>query len=166
MRHRRLMACRFKLFAAFIILSVISSGCVSLRIEKANIGSALPGTVSELKESRSTLGDALKICGAPDEILDMDGQIALIYEKGFYTGAQLSFGIPVSESVGPDLNLSGYGRLWRYDRLTLFFSPDWVLRQSVFVKGSKDPYFQSLFKDGEIEEEPIKEESKPYILEP
>jgi hypothetical protein len=164
------MACRSKLILIFIILPVIASGCLSLRVEKANIGSAVPGTVSGLKENQSTLEDALKICGAPGEIIDMEGKIALIYEKGFYTGAQLSLGFPVGKLVGPDINVAGYGRLWKYDRLALFFSPDWVLTRSVYVKGSEDPYLKSLFKDKEPEEEtekePFKEESPPYRWEP
>jgi len=164
------MECRFKLILVLIILSAILSGCLSLRIEKANIGSALPGTPSGLKHNQSTLDDVLRICGAPDEIMDMEGQIALIYEQGFYTGAQLSLGIPVGESVGPDVSLSGYGRLWRYDRLALFFSPDWVLMKSVYEKGSKEPYFRSLFKNGEPENrrgrDPIAGEFAPHHLEP
>lgn len=172
MRHRLLMECRFKLILFLIILSAMLSGCLSLRIEKANIGNTLPGTPAGLKYHQSTLDDALRIFGAPDEILDLEGQIALIYEQGFYTGAQLSLGIPVSESVGPDVSLSGYGRLWRYDRLALFFSPDWVLMKSICEKGSKEPYFRSLFKDKdeELEEEQISEDipphRPPYRLEP
>lgn len=160
------MACRFKIIPVLLVLTVMLSGCLSLRIERANIGSSLPEAVSGLKEGRSSLDDALKICGAPDEVLDLDGEIALIYEKGLYTGANLSLGIPVSESYGPDLNISGYGRLWKYDRLALFFSPDWVLRHSIHVKGSQEPYFGSLFREGGAEKAQAKGESKPDNIKP
>jgi len=126
------------------------SGCVSLRIEKANIGNSVPAP-PQLLVNQSTLQDALKLYGAPENIIDMEGRVALIYENGFYTGAQVSLGFPVGESAGPDLSLSGYGRLWKYDRLTLIFSPNWVLISSIYVKGSRDPFFRSLFKDKEIE---------------
>ncbi|MEN6466140.1 MAG: hypothetical protein ABFD62_13240 [Syntrophaceae bacterium] len=162
------MACRFKFIPVVVILSLFASGCLSLRVEKASIGNAAPGP-SQLKENRSTLQDALKLYGAPGDIIEMEGRIALIYEKGFYTGTQLSLGIPVFESVGPDLNLSGYGRLWRYDRLALFFSPDWVLMRSVYVKGSQDPFLQSLFRDKEpenVEKGPEKQGNIQRPLEP
>jgi hypothetical protein len=160
------MACRFKIILVLLVLSAILSGCLSLRIEKAAVGNALPGTLAGLKENKSTLDDALKICGAPDEILDLKGEIALIYEKGLYTGANLGLGIPISESTGPDINLSGYGRLWKYDRLALFFSPDWVLMHSVYVKGSEDPYFESLFKDDATEKAKLKGNSKTDNIKP
>jgi len=44
------------------------------------------------------------------------------------------------------LNLSSYGRLWRYDSLALFFSPDWVLIRSVYVKGSDEPFLKTLYR--------------------
>jgi hypothetical protein len=144
------MACRFRFLILLVIFPVITSGCVSLRVEKAGIGNGLPAQVSGVKEKQSTLADALKICGAPDQIIDLEGEVALVYEKGFYKGVQLSLGVPVSQSTsGAGVNLSGYGTLWKYDRLALFFSPDWILLQSVYVKGSKDPFFRALFKDKE-----------------
>jgi len=146
------MACRFKFILVLILLSAFASGCLSLRIERANIGNAMPGLDSQLKENHSTLTDALNAFGAPGEIIDMEGNIVLVYEKGFYKGVNLSLGIPLGEYSGPNPNVSGYGRLWKYDRLELFFSPDWLLMRSVYVKGSEDPFFKSLFMDKEPEQ--------------
>ena len=105
---------------------------------------------------QSTLQDALRAYGAPADIIDLEGRIVLVYEKGFYKGAQLSLGVPLSQSSEAGLNLSGYGRLWKYDRLALFFSPDWVLMDKVYVRGSEDPFFRSLFRD----KEPGKDQAK------
>jgi hypothetical protein len=141
------MECRFKFILFLLMAAAVASGCLSLRIEKADVGSARPGPSAQLKENSSSLGEALLAYGAPDEVIDMEGRIVLVYERCSYTGVQLSLGIPVSESIGPDVNMAGYGRLWKYDRLALFFSPNWVLTKSVFVKGSEDPFFKSLFED-------------------
>ena len=154
------MACRFKFILVLIFLSVFASGCLSLRIEKASIGNAVPGQGSQLPdrlpdqliEKHSTLTDALNAFGAPGEIINLEGNIVLVYEKGFYKGINLSLGIPLGEYSGPNPNLSGYGRLWKYDRLELFFSSDWLLIRSVYVKGSEDPFFKSLFRDKEPEQ--------------
>jgi hypothetical protein len=142
------MACLFRTILVFLIAPIIVSGCISLRIDKLNIGNAVPGPVEQLKENQSTLQDALKVCGAPFEVIDLEGRIVLVYEKEFYKGADLSFGIPVTGSLtGAGPNLGGYGSLWKYDRLALFFSPDWVLRSKVYAKGSEDPFFKTLFRD-------------------
>lgn len=145
------MACRFKFILFLLLAAAAASGCLSLRIEKANVGNAMPAPAAQLKENSSTLGEALLAYGAPDEVIDMEGRIVLVYERCSYTGVQLSLGIPVSESFGPDVNMAGYGRLWKYDRLALVFSPNWVLTNRVFVKGSEDPYFKSLFEAGNPE---------------
>lgn len=161
------MACRFKFIVVLVCLPAIASGCLSLRIEKAVLDT-MPGSADELKVNISTLQDALIVCGAPADVIDVEGRTVLIYERGFYTGTQLSLGIPVSKYAGPDLNVSGYGRLWRYDRLALFFSPDWILTRRDYVKGSEDPFLSTLFRDGQSEREQIKErEERPGVgLEP
>ena len=41
--------------------------------------------------------------------------------------------------------MSGYGTLVRYDRLWLLFTPDRILRQMMFEKGSSHPYLKTLF---------------------
>jgi len=141
------MACPFKFVLVFII-PVIASGCITLRMEKFNIGNAVPASI-ELKENQSTLLDALTFCGAPREIVDLEGGTVLVYQKDFYKAAELGLGLPFSfQSLsGVGVNLSGYGGLWKYDRLVLFFSPDWVLMSKVYVKGSEEPFFKTLFRD-------------------
>ena len=99
---RHLMACPSKfgrLLFFLLFVTLITSGCVSLRVDMINKGAEVPPPAPELKEGRTTLTEVLAHYGAPTDILDMQGKFALVYKRTFYRGGQISFGIPLSEVI-------------------------------------------------------------------
>jgi len=144
------MACRsnFMRYApCLLLLACILSGCVSLRFDRISQGADVPAQRSELKEGKATLTEVLNHYGAPTDIVDMNGNFALLYKKSFYQGGQLSLGIPL-----PDLNFqSGFkieaaGNLLRHDLLALFFTPEGLLTGTMYEKGASQPFWGSFWK--------------------
>jgi len=146
------MACHSKRSAfsaalALAFLLAVMTGCVTLRVIKVNDGKDMSQTAAEFTAGKATLDDILAKYGAPTDIVDLQGRTALIYERSYYRGNQLSIGIPFSEISGVNANLTGYGNLLRYDSLVFFVNPDGTVSHSVFDKGSSSSYWSSLFSD-------------------
>ncbi|MEW5908479.1 MAG: hypothetical protein AB1659_01610, partial [Thermodesulfobacteriota bacterium] len=70
------------------------NGCLSYRILKRSVGEelALPGSRFQIGESMLT--DALRIYGAPDRLISLQGKLLMIYERSVYYQNSLAFGIP------------------------------------------------------------------------
>jgi hypothetical protein len=146
---RHLMVCPSsfgRLLFFLLFLTLITSGCVSLRVDMINKGAEVPPPAPELKEGRTTLTEVLAHYGAPTDILDMQGKFALVYKRTFYRGGQISFGIPLSEVIKTSFNLEATANLSRHDMLTLFFTNDGVLNEMIYEKGTNQPFWSSLWK--------------------
>jgi hypothetical protein len=144
------MACHFK-FGKFsmllLLLSLIVSGCVSLRFDRINQGAEVPLPAAELKEGKTTLAEVLARYGAPTEIVDMEGKFALLYKKSFYQGGQFSLGLPLSDVlIGANLKMEAVGNLLRHDILALFFTPDGILTETMYERGASHPFWGSFWK--------------------
>src|SRR5512145_1781030 len=62
-----------------LVLAAALSGCVSMQVQKAQRGVDPVPLAAGLTPGASTLQEALARCGAPDEIVDMDPDVALHY---------------------------------------------------------------------------------------
>jgi hypothetical protein len=144
------MACRFKwrhLSIGLLLLIFLFSGCVSLRIDRINRGADVPVPSADLKEGKTTLAEVLSFYGAPTDIVDMKGKFALFYKRSFYQGGQISIGIPLTDMfLSPSLRMEATGNLLRHDLLALFFTPDGILRETLYEKGASQPFWGSFWK--------------------
>jgi hypothetical protein len=105
----------------------------------------LPGDT--LQVGKTTLHEALSLLGAPDQVVELNGKDLLVYQRAVLRQNRVSLGIPVADVWGARADLSAYGNLARYDTLALFFTPDGILRDMAFEKGSVQPYLKTLFKE-------------------
>lgn len=144
------MACHFNfrpLALGLLLLTLIFSGCVSVRFDRINKGADVPTPAVGLKEGTATLAEVLKQYGAPTDIIDMDGKFALLYKKSFYQGGQISLGIPLSDLLfQSSLRVEAAGNLLRHDLLALFFTPDGILVETMYERGASQPFWESLWK--------------------
>jgi hypothetical protein len=147
--HRR-MACRsnfIRYALCLLLLACILSGCVSLRFDKISQGADVPALTAELKEGKATLTEVLDHYGAPADVVDMNGNFALLYKKSFYQGGQLSLGIPL-----PDLHFqSGFkieatANLLRHDLLALIFTAEGLLAGTMYERGASQPFWENFWK--------------------
>ena len=125
--------------------TLLFSACLSYRFVRAVEGDEVvpPGDAFEL--GKTNLGEVLSVLGAPDKVAELEGKDLLLYERAVLQDSRLSLGIPLLDISGANVDLSGYGTLVRYDRLWLLFTPDRILRQMMFEKGSSHPYLKTLF---------------------
>jgi hypothetical protein len=145
------MACHFDLKPCFalclLLLIPMIAGCLNARFEKISKGADVPAPSTGLKVGQATLTDALKQYGAPADIVDMNGKVALIYKKSFYQGGQISIGIPLSGLSFPSsLRMEATGSLMRHDLLALFFTPDGILSETMYERGASQPFWESFWK--------------------
>ena len=159
---RLLMHCRTNRFLASIIIliSLLLGGCISYQIAKFAEGEEVVVPFELLEVGKTNLGDVLSQLGAPDRVVEMQGQNLLVYERTLAYRNRLKLGIPVFSAMRGTFDISTSGNLVRYDSLSLFFSPDGILMNKVFEEGSNLPYFKTLFTD----EEPIQAVPNPANL--
>ncbi len=136
-----------------IILSLAVStllffGCVSYQMIKSVEGAPVVLPDSTLLVGKTTLEDVLSRFGAPDKVMELAGKNLIIYERTLYRENTFTIGIPImGELGGPSADLSARGGLAQHDTLALFFTPDNILCNMVFEKGSHSPYLKTLFTD-------------------
>jgi hypothetical protein len=144
------MGFRFNVSLVFImgfIVGIILPGCISYQFVRQLRGAEVMPPDNTLKAGTTTLGEVLSICGAPDKLEVLGGEDLLIYERTLYGNSGLAFGIPFSDLSFINPEISARGRLGRYDTLALFFTPDGILREIVYTKGSSYPYLKTLFEE-------------------
>lgn len=144
------MGFRFNVSLVFImgfIMGIILPGCISYQFVRQLRGAEVMPPDNKLKAGKTTLGEVLSICGAPDKLEVLGGEDLLIYERTLYGNSGLSFGIPFGDFSFVNPEISARGRLGRYDTLALFFTPDGILREIVYTKGSSYPYLKTLFEE-------------------
>ncbi len=133
------------LITFLLSITLLFSACLSYRFIRVVEGDEVvpPGDAFEL--GKTNLGDVLSVLGAPDKVAELEGKDLLLYERAVLQDSRLSLGIPLLDISGANIDLSGYGTLVLYDRLWLLFTPDRILRQMMFEKGSSHPYLKALF---------------------
>ena len=137
---------RFVMVAVMGGILACLSGCLSYQYERRIGGVEIvdPGDAYHLGET--AIGDVLSCLGAPDEVYSLDNKDILVYERSLFQENSLSLGIPVLDvTTGMSVNISASGALTRYDTLVFFFTPDGILENIVFEKGSSRPYLKTLF---------------------
>jgi hypothetical protein len=144
-----LMECRFNriLWAmTLLLLSQILYGCISFRIEKVNDGADVRPLPQEFVVGKTTLTEVLVSYGAPAGIVDMRGHIALHYQRAFYRGGQFSAGLPLSEVLRVSPTLDATGNLQRHDSAVFVFTPEGVLSEMTYEKGTSHPLWSTYWK--------------------
>ena len=144
-----LMECRFNriLWAmTLLLLSQILCGCVSFRIEKVNDGAEVQPLPQEFVVGKTTLTDVLGSYGAPADIVDLRGHFALHYQRAFYRGGNLSVGIPLTDVLRVSPTLDATGNLQRYDSAVFVFTPEGVLSEMTYEKGTSHPLWNTYWK--------------------
>jgi hypothetical protein len=142
------MVSHFRTSLVLLVLISFFSVCgCSYQILRAVEGSEVSPPSDKLQVGASTLGEALSLLGAPDQVVEMEGQNILIYERGVLHSNRLTIGIPVVPALRSSARLSAYAGLVRYDSLALFFVPDGTLSHLAFTKGSDYPFVKILVPD-------------------
>lgn len=128
-----------------MVLSVFPVGCLSYRYTRQITGGEIDDPGDIFTAGQTTLGDVLSVLGAPDDIVSLDRQDLLIYERSLSQENRFSLGIPVFDIMfGGGIDITASGELTRYDTLAFFFRPDGTLHHVVFEKGSSRPYLKTL----------------------
>jgi hypothetical protein len=146
----------------FIVCSLVT-GCVSYRVIKAVEGSPISNIYEEFLVGTTTLEKALQTLGAPDRVAELEGKNVLIYQKALLSNKGLSFGIPLADIWNPSFEFSVYGELVRYDLLFLCLTPDGILSEMVSEKGSRYPYFKTIFSHKKISGRIRFPSPRPYL---
>ncbi len=128
-----------------VALALAAGGCVSFRWTQSASGREVPRTL-ELIPGRTALGEVLETLGAPERVAGLDGSDLLVYERAIFKSGSLSVSVPLAETIAGSAEVSASGDLARYDRLTLFFTPDGVLERAVVERGTDRPFFRTLLK--------------------
>lgn len=143
------MGSRFNILlvlVTFLLSGTLLSACISYRFERAVQGDEVVPPDDAFQLGKTNLGEVLSALGAPDRVEELEGKDLLVYERAVFEDSRLSLGIPISDILGPSVDLTGYGTLLRYDRLWLLFTPDSILRDMIFEQASSHPYLKTLFK--------------------
>lgn len=149
------MACRSRfrrILPAVLVLTLmwtggITTGCLSLRLEKGGEGRPLSETLPALEPGKATLAEVLQLYGAPDRIGELSNGFALAYERSAYRGLSLSLGLPFSDTIKTNADMTAYGSLVRYDTLMFFFTEEGVLHHSILDRGSRNPLWKSYWQN-------------------
>ena len=144
-----LMECRFNriLWAmTLLLLSHILYGCLSFRYDMINNGADVQPLPQEFAVGKTTLTDVLVSYGASADIVDMRGHFALHYQRAFYRGGHFSLSLPLSDVLKASPKLDAAGNLWRYDSAVFIFTPEGVLSEMSYEKGTSQPLWNTFWK--------------------
>jgi hypothetical protein len=157
------MDCRpnSSLLLLLTLTSLLLGGCISYQIAKYAEGDEVVAPAGKLEVGETTLGEVLSLLGAPDRVVELEGQNLLVYQRSLAYSNRLRFGIPVISATRSTFDFSTSGNLVRYDSLALFFSPEGILLNKVFEEGSNLPYFKTLFSDEGATQPPANPASVP-----
>lgn len=148
-QKKPLMECRFKRIPwaiTLLLFSQILYGCITFRIEKVNDGADVQPLPQEFVVGKTTLTDVLTSYGAPVDIVDMKGHFALHYERAFYRGGNLSLGLPLTDVLKVSPTLDATGNLQRYDSAVFVFTPEGVLSEMNYARGTSHPFWDTYWK--------------------
>jgi hypothetical protein len=129
--------------AAALFIAQAVCGCVSLRIDKVQKGVDVLPPPDEFIRKKTSLDEVLSRYGAPADLVDMNGDVALHYRRALYRGMNVSIGIPLKDVLLPNPSMETAGNLLRYDAVVFIFTADGVLKDMTYEKGTG----RSLWKD-------------------
>ena len=118
--------------------------CGCLRIDKVVIDAEVKPPPQEFAVGRTTLADVLASYGAPAEILDMKGHFSIHYQRAFYRGAYFAVSIPLTNTFQASFNANG--NLQRYDMAVFVFTPEGILSDMTYAKGTNHPLWSTYWK--------------------
>jgi hypothetical protein len=121
-------------------------GCVSLEIAKFNDGADVAPPPDRFIAGKTSLQEVLSHYGAPTEIVPMKGLFALYYQRTLYRGVDISIGIPLSDVLKPTATLEARGDLSRYDTVVFVFTPEGLLQDLKYEKGTSRPLWNTFWK--------------------
>jgi hypothetical protein len=133
-------------FALILLLATGLAGCVSLQVQKARRGVDPVPLAGELAPGTASLQDALSRCGAPDEIVDLDPDFALLYRHALQRGAKVSVGVPLKYTLMPNPSLETRGNLVRTDALVLVFTPGGLLKDVRYERSTDRPLIEDYWQ--------------------
>ena len=131
---------------ALALLCQVLTGCPSFRIDRFNDGADVKPLPPSFAVGRTSLAEVLDAYGAPAEVINMKGHFALHYQRSFYRGGQLSVSIPLHDviKVSPSFDMSA--NMQRYDAALFVFTPEGVLLEMAYAKGTAHPWWKTYWK--------------------
>lgn len=143
------MRCRFSTLVwimTALIAGFVISGCVSLRIEKINDGTAILPPPEGFMAGKTSLQEVLLYYGAPADIIDMQGYLALHYQRTFYRGGHLSIGIPLGDVFKASPSMDARGDLALHDAIIFIFTTDGLLKDMRYEKSTSRPLWDTYWE--------------------
>lgn len=138
------MRCRFNqiTWLVTVLLTVLLSaqtlaGCLSLQIEKFQKGVEVSPPSDEFIQRKTLLEEILFRYGAPTDLVEMNHEFALLYQRAMHRGMKVSIGIPLKYVFLPNPSMDTLGTLLRYDTIVFIFTADGVLKDMKFEKGTE-----------------------------
>ncbi|MBI4775587.1 MAG: hypothetical protein HY788_15705 [Deltaproteobacteria bacterium] len=147
---------RFLQILVVLVLSVGCSGC-SLRLLWHEDGRAVLPHDEDLAPGSTNLTQALAVLGAPDRVMELNGENVLVYQQSFTDSRQISLGIPLQSFYTSLIKFSGSGEVGTSNYLILFFNSDYLLTRKIYEKNSDAPFLETL-----MAEPPRNKQTKPY----
>jgi len=142
-QRKLLMRCPFSRIiriVAALLLTLAIAGCMSLQIEKRQVGVDVLAPPVEFLQKKTLLDEILSSYGAPTDIVEMSGDFALHYRKASFKGMDVSFGIPLQNLLLYS-SLGAYGNLVHYDAVVFIFTADGVMKDMKYEKGSSRSFW-------------------------
>ena len=127
-----------------LFLAHLLGGCVSLRIAKLNDGADVPPPPDEFIAGKTSLEEVLSHYGAPSEVVNMKGLFALHYRRTLYRSVGIGVGIPLIDVARASLIATG--DLSRYDAVVFVFTPEGLLKDLKYEKGTSRPLWSTFWK--------------------
>jgi hypothetical protein len=124
----------------------VISGCVSLRVDKINDGADILPPPEGFMAGKTSLQEVLLYYGAPTEILDMQGYLALHYQRTFYRGGHISIGVPLGDVFRASPNLEAMADLVRHDAIVFIFTTDGLLKDMSYEKSTSRPLWDTYWE--------------------
>ena len=124
----------------------VISGCVSLRVDKINDGADILPPPEGFMAGKTSLQEVLLYYGAPTEVLDMQGYLALHYQRTFYRGGHISIGVPLGDVFRASPNLDAMADLVRHDAIVFIFTTDGLLKDMSYEKSTSRPLWDTYWE--------------------
>ena len=131
-----------------VIWAILIQGCLSYRMVSQVDGAAITPDDKTLLKGQTTLDELLQAYGAPQQVIRIHDQMALIYRRQTANDRRLSLSIPIIyQALNPTFDISASGALVRQDILVLILTPQGVLDHYVFARGTTAPFLKTLIGD-------------------
>jgi hypothetical protein len=143
------MRCHTKSFIWLVIVLLaghVILGCVSLRVDKINNGTDILPPPEGFTRGKTSLQEVLLYYGAPTEIVDMQGHLALHYLRTYYQGGHISIGVPLGDVYRASPKMEAMGDLMRRDALVFIFTTDGLLQDMSYEKSTSKPLWDTYWE--------------------